>query len=408
MAPLDAAGGSEFIRSGDLSPRAAGGRDPESDAAQSVGSEAHFAREGMATSMEPGFGQSLYQARTARGLTIEQLADLTRVRRVYLEALEAEAFDQLPSRPFAVGYVKAYARALGLDEEVFADRFKAASPAPQEALGAPLGSSFAEVKPRRPVLLIAGLALLAAVVVWNIAQRALLLEDKKPVQLVDGPKAWVQGVPLIQDGLMAISPPRPAPKDQAVPEPYVTPGLEEGFAAVAAAQAAQQASGQEQAVADNTPLQRAFNPRGPVYGSAPGQSIVTLQAKKPVNLVVRSADGTVYFARLLAEGEAYRAPLSPTRPLTVDVSDPAHMDVFLEGEFAGTLGQAVTPLSRLNARSGIAAVVSVPRPARTASRSAPEAPKPVPVTTPEAPLPYSPAQTTPAPAQPADADPLPF
>ncbi|MFN3228723.1 MAG: helix-turn-helix domain-containing protein [Asticcacaulis sp.] len=406
MAPLDAAGGSEFIRSGGVSPLAAGGRDPET--AQAVVSEAHYAREGMATSMEPGFGESLHQVRTARGLSLEQLAELTRVRRVYLEALESEAFDQLPSRPFAIGYVKAYARALGLDEEVYADRFKLAAPVTQEALGAPLGSSFAEVKPRRPVLLIAGLALLASVVVWNIAQRALLLEDKKPVQLVDGPKAWVQGVPLIQDGLMAISPPRPAPKDQAVPEPYVTPGLEEGFAAVAAAQAAQQASGQEQAVADDAPLQRAFNPRGPVYGSAPGQSIVTLQAKKPVNLVVRSSDGTIYFARLLAEGEAYRAPQSPIRPLTVDVSDPAAMEVFIEGEFAGALGQAVIPLSRLNARSGIATVTSVPRPARTASRAAPEAPKPVPLTTPEAPLPYNPAQASPAPAQPADGDPLPF
>jgi hypothetical protein len=36
--------------------------------------------------------------------------------------------------------------------------------------------------------------------------------------------------------------------------------------------------------------------------------VVTLQAIKSASLIVRGADGSVYFARQLRAGEAYRAP----------------------------------------------------------------------------------------------------
>jgi len=41
-------------------------------------------------------GNRLREARENRGLTLEQVEDATRIRRIFLEALEEERFDELP------------------------------------------------------------------------------------------------------------------------------------------------------------------------------------------------------------------------------------------------------------------------------------------------------------------------
>ncbi len=65
--------------------------------------------------------------------------------------------------------------------------------------------------------------------------------------------------------------------------------------------------------------------------------------------MVRLADGRVLFARQLAAGEAWRAPAGLAA--TIDVSDPAAFDVYLNGESGGGLTAVLTPLSQLNARA---------------------------------------------------------
>ena len=62
-------------------------------------------------------GRLLRQAREARSLSLEQVAQATRIRVHYLSALEAGDFDALPSLAQARGFVRAYAGYLGLDGE---------------------------------------------------------------------------------------------------------------------------------------------------------------------------------------------------------------------------------------------------------------------------------------------------
>ena len=96
--------------------------------------------------------EGLRAAREATGRSLDDLADTTRVRRQYLEALEAGEYDKLPSRPFSTGYVRAYARALGLDEETAAERFKAEAPDSAATLRAPIGGAndFVDVRRTEP------------------------------------------------------------------------------------------------------------------------------------------------------------------------------------------------------------------------------------------------------------------
>jgi hypothetical protein len=61
------------------------------------------------------------------------------------------------------------------------------------------------------------------------------------------------------------------------------------------------------------------------------------------------ADGRVLFARQLAAGDAWRAPVGVSA--TVDVSDPSAFDVYLNGEHGGPLEASLTPLAQLNTRA---------------------------------------------------------
>lgn len=60
-------------------------------------------------------GKRLKEAREARGLELAQIADMLKVRRATLEALEECRFDKLPEPPLARGYLRHYAQVLGLD-----------------------------------------------------------------------------------------------------------------------------------------------------------------------------------------------------------------------------------------------------------------------------------------------------
>src|SRR5262245_21973194 len=62
-------------------------------------------------------GEALRLVREFKGLSQDDVAEATRVRRAYLAAIETMRLEALPSRPFTIGYVRAYAEALGLDAE---------------------------------------------------------------------------------------------------------------------------------------------------------------------------------------------------------------------------------------------------------------------------------------------------
>ena len=63
------------------------------------------------------FGQNLRQAREARNITLQDIAATTKIGTRALQALESDRFDELPGGIFNKGFVRAYARCVGLDEE---------------------------------------------------------------------------------------------------------------------------------------------------------------------------------------------------------------------------------------------------------------------------------------------------
>ncbi|PJF48799.1 MAG: helix-turn-helix domain-containing protein [Chloroflexi bacterium] len=75
--------------------------------------------------MPSELAQRIRDARNARGITLDEAERATKIRRKYLEAIELGDFAQLPDGPPGRGFVKNYARYLGLNPEAAIKLFEA-------------------------------------------------------------------------------------------------------------------------------------------------------------------------------------------------------------------------------------------------------------------------------------------
>lgn len=70
-------------------------------------------------------GETLKGAREAQGLTLDDISARTRVPVRHLAAVEAEDYRALPSPTYAVGFARAYARAVGVSDAMVAGQVRA-------------------------------------------------------------------------------------------------------------------------------------------------------------------------------------------------------------------------------------------------------------------------------------------
>jgi len=71
-----------------------------------------------------GLGEKLKNERLKKNIELKAVEEETKIRRLYLEAIENENFDLLPPRVYTIGFVKKYAKYLGLDEKELVEEFK--------------------------------------------------------------------------------------------------------------------------------------------------------------------------------------------------------------------------------------------------------------------------------------------
>src|SRR5437016_1755861 len=72
------------------------------------------------------FGERLEHERSKRGVTLQDMADATKISSRMLRALETEEFEKLPGGIFNRGFVRAYARHLGIDDDAAVADYNAA------------------------------------------------------------------------------------------------------------------------------------------------------------------------------------------------------------------------------------------------------------------------------------------
>lgn len=69
------------------------------------------------------FGPWLRRQREMREITLREISDASKISLRYLQALEDERFDLLPAMVFAKGFLRQYARYVGLDQDEVVNRF---------------------------------------------------------------------------------------------------------------------------------------------------------------------------------------------------------------------------------------------------------------------------------------------
>ncbi len=123
--------------------------------------------------MDP-LGDYLKQARKKKGLSLEQIASRTKIQEHHLLALESEDFGNLPAKVFAKGFVRSYAKSLGLEEDEALQRFLDTSrtfyaqPHPEDAQQTHVQVTL-EAPPRQGVnwsLAFGGLIVIVALAIW--------------------------------------------------------------------------------------------------------------------------------------------------------------------------------------------------------------------------------------------------
>lgn len=165
-------------------------------------------------------GETLRQARESNGWSLAEVALKLNLTTTSLGNLEAGAFDKLPGHTFARGYIRAYAKLLGIDQAVLVqefDQFTGTDSQGSNVHG--LGRIEEPVRVSHTILRIVSLLLLIAVIgggfVWWQDQTSLRSKDltSNAMEHVEVESA---------DGTTQIHP-LDEPEDQAVAEAQASP-----------------------------------------------------------------------------------------------------------------------------------------------------------------------------------------
>src|SRR6185437_10970964 len=113
-----------------------------------------------------GLGERFRAAREARGLSLSEVSEQIRIRSVYLAAIEEERWSAIGAPVYIRGFLRTYARFLGLNPEEIVTDFNAVT-APE-----PAGD---EPEPERTPVRTGRPAKPGSVLVWAAALVAVLL-----------------------------------------------------------------------------------------------------------------------------------------------------------------------------------------------------------------------------------------
>jgi cytoskeleton protein RodZ len=289
-------------------------------------------------------GMDLKLARERLGKELSEVSSRLRIRVAHLQALEQGRIGDLPGKVYALGYLRSYAKELGLNPEELARRFKEETrqggstdldfPAPVPERSIPAGA----------VVLLGFVLAVGAYAGWY----RLSGQGKLPAEVV--PPVPTRLVPLAEQAIPAPSPPRPmthspAPANAPAPAPEAAPET----AAILAAPPSS-ASTAEPALAplavppSSAAAATSADQTRPVQGdsgaqgrpAAPEESRIVLRAKDDAWMQVRDRSGQVLLNRVLRAGETWPVPAKPS--LLLSTGNAGGTELLVDGVVAPPIG----------------------------------------------------------------------
>jgi cytoskeleton protein RodZ len=306
-------------------------------------------------------GQDLRAARLRRGDEIAAVSRALKIRKDHLEALENDRLEDLPGKTYAIGFIRSYARHLGLDSAQYVERFKqdiSGRADDQSREPAPIHQEEGRRLPQG-WRIIAGFVLL--LLGWGVWHMLFSVSDTNqtvpPAPVLNLPKAAApKAVPVVLPPQAAT----PSPATDTVPsatgtinaatgqQPVATPSPAAG-ARTPATQAAPMntASPTAMPVAKPTAVPAVPAPgSGQVYGVMNRGSRVVLRARADARVTVKGRDGQILLNRDLKAGDSYQVPEMPGT--TLATNNAAALEVDLDGISLGRAGQQQEVLGRVS------------------------------------------------------------
>lgn len=310
-------------------------------------------------------GQDLRAARLKRGDEIAQVSRALKIRKDHLEALEEDRVDDLPGKTYAIGFVRSYARHLGLDPDHYVERFKheiSGRSDEQSREPAPIHQDDGRYLPHGWRIIAGVVVLLIGYGVWQLmapsgdtnqqVPEAPVLNPPKP-KPAPAPKPVVapaqEAMPSPATDTVPPTTPPGAPGQQAsaLPPPAAgakTPAPTTQIAPVAAPQAAPQMSAPQVSTIQAAVPPTAARP-GQTFGGG-GPTRVVLRAHGPVRVTVKRPDGSILLNRDLAAGDTYQPPNEPG--VTMATNDAGAVEVDVDGKNLGPVGLSQQVLGRVS------------------------------------------------------------
>ncbi|MEW7856851.1 RodZ family helix-turn-helix domain-containing protein [Pseudomonas chlororaphis] len=261
-----------------------------------------------ATRVNPG--ETLRQARESNGWSLAEVALKLNLTANSLSNLEAGAFDKLPGHTFARGYIRAYAKLLGMDQAVLVQAFDQYTGTDSQGSNVhSLGRIEEPVRVSHTILRIVSLLLLIAVIgggfIWwqdqtSVRTKELVGLNQEHVE-VEGADGTTQIHPIDE------------PEDQAVVE-----GQTEGETALALPETPAPGQAQADATAP-APSAPAATPAAPV---APAPVVVAPAAPAPSAPAAPAPVAPVVVAATIPA-----APAAPTAPAVAPVAGAGQVQI---------------------------------------------------------------------------------
>jgi cytoskeletal protein RodZ len=315
-----------------------------------------------------GIGERLRSARTARGLTLEDIEAATRIKRHYLDALEREAWDELPGATYGRGFLASYARQLGISADEILGLY------PSQSAGGPAAAGPRPVEVR--------------ITPANPQSRLRRIVTAIAVVFVAG--AVVLGYILVGQ-LRQFAATRPRPEAAAPGGAGGPAGSQPGATQPAGAPAVTPTSGGQAAgAAPVTP-----GAAGQTVTPTAGQNVVVSAQATDRSWVRVVSDGSVVFEGFVSAGD--HQLWEGKHQVSLRVGNASALDLSVNGQNVGRLGNPGDVVERTftsGAPGGTAPAAPTAPPATTPAAT-PPATTPA---RPAAPAPVAPAPATPRPA----------
>lgn len=311
-------------------------REVEADADQSLEAEP-----------KETLGEFLREARIARGEEISLIAAKLKLRSDQLAAIEADDYEKLPGRAYAVGFVRTYARYLGLDAGAMVQRFKDESAATEGAKPVELVFPEAVDEPRMlPNGSILIWAMLIAMLIYGISY--LTMPSRKSATTA---KADIPAV-IIEEPSAAAAKPEISVTEAWRPVSTEPPMTYVNGTQVLPAADAPEASGilaSEAAPALAFAVAQVGEVAVDSVPRAVGASRITLKALEPTYIQIKDTQlrgkSAVLVSRVLTEGESFQAP--DRAGLVMQTGNAGGLHVEVDGRALGVLGKSGEVITRI-------------------------------------------------------------